>query len=85
MKSDLPAPKHKLNQYIFYINENINDLKLNNRKDILQMIIGSEIEEDKIVEKGNGTQIKFSDISPELLQSIYNYIYNILESTAYLN
>ncbi len=79
MKSDEFITKVKLNQYILYISDNVNELKLNYRKDVLQMIIGSEIDDDKIVEKGNGTQIKFSDMSPELLQSIYNFIYNKLE------
>lgn len=84
MKDDNSITKQKLNQYILYINDNVNELKLNHRKDVLQMIMGSEIDDDKIVEKGNGTQIKFSDIDSELLQSIYNFIYNKLESSARL-
>jgi hypothetical protein len=79
MKDDNSITKQKLNQYILYINDNVNELKLNHRKDVLQMIMGSEIDDDKIVEKGNGTQIKFSDIDSELIQSIYNFIYNKLE------
>jgi hypothetical protein len=84
MKDDNSITKQKLNQYILYINDNVNELKLNHRKDVLQMIMGSEIDDDKIVEKGNGTQIKFSDIDSELIQSIYNFIYNKLESSTRL-
>jgi hypothetical protein len=77
-----PLSKQKINQYILYISDNINELKINHRKEVLQMIIGSEIEDDKIVEKGNGTQIKFVDIDMQLLQNIYNFLYNKLENTA---
>ncbi len=76
-----PISKQKINQYILYINDNINELKISHRKEILQMIIGSDIDSEKIVEKGNGTQIKFMDINAGLLQNIYNYIYNKLESS----
>lgn len=75
-----PLSKQKINQYTLYINDNINELKINYRKDVLQIILGSDMDEDKIVEKGNGTQIKFSDIDPVLLQNIYNFIYNKLEN-----
>lgn len=77
-----PLSKQKINQYILYINDNINELKINYRKDVLQIILGSDIDDDKIVEKGNGTQIKFSDIEPTLLQNIYNFIYTKLENTS---
>lgn len=68
------------NKYILYICDNINELKLNNRREILQMIMYANIDSDKIIEKGNGTQIKFADISDILLKNIYNYIYNKFES-----
>jgi hypothetical protein len=67
------------NKYISYINDNINELKLSFRKEILQIIRNSNIDDDKIVEKGSGTQIKFSDIDPVLLKIIYNYIYKKIE------
>ncbi len=68
------------NKYILYICDNINELKLNNRKEILQMIIYSSIDPEKIIEKGNGTQVKISDINDTLLKNIYNYIHNKFES-----
>lgn len=64
---------------ISYINDNINELKLSFRKEILQIILYSNIEDDKVVEKGSGTQIKFSDIDANLLKNIYNYIYKKIE------
>lgn len=66
-------------KYISFIHNNINELKLNYRKEILQMILYSNIDDEKIVEKGNGTQIKFSDIDSILLKNIYNFIYMKLE------
>lgn len=68
------------NKYILYICDNINELKLNNRREILQMIMYANIDSDKIIEKGNGTQIKFADISDILLKNIYNYIHNKFET-----
>ncbi len=66
-------------KFILYINENINELTLNFRKEILQMILCSDIDPTKIVEKGSGTQIKYENIEIELLKNIYNYIYNKIE------
>lgn len=68
-------------KYIIYINENINELRFNFRKEILQIILYSNIEDDKIIEKGSGTQIKFSSIDSTLLKNIYNYIYNKMQSS----
>lgn len=67
------------NKYVTYIYDNINELKLSFRKEILQIILYSSIEDEKIVEKGSGTQIKFSDIDPILLKNVYNYIYKKIE------
>lgn len=67
------------NKYIVYINENINELTFNFRKEVLQMILYSSIDESKIIEKGSGTQLKYANIDSALLKSIYNYIYNKIE------
>ena len=66
-------------KYITYIHDNINELKLSFRKEILQIILYSNIDDDKVVEKGSGTQIKFSDIDSILLKNVYNYIYKKIE------
>ena len=59
---------------IRFICENINELRRNFRKEILQIIMGSQIPESKIYEKGGGVQIKIIDIPKELINNIYNYI-----------
>jgi hypothetical protein len=67
-------------KYINYINDNINELNPKFRKEVLQMLIYSNIDDDKIVAKGSGTQIKFADIDQSVLISIYNFIYKKIES-----
>lgn len=62
-----------------YICENINELRRNFRKEILQIMLGSQIPESKIYEKGGGTQIKVADIPKELINTVYNYIKKKLE------
>lgn len=69
------------NKYILYIDDNINDLKLSYKKEILQMIIYSNINDDKIETKPNGTLIRFSDINNNLLKNIYTYIFNKIENS----
>ena len=64
---------------IRFICENINDLRRNFRKEILQIMLGSQIPESKIYEKGGGTQIKIVDIPKELINTIYNYVKKKLE------
>jgi hypothetical protein len=62
------------NRQINYINDNIAELKIAFRKEILQIIIYSNVPDEKIIEKGNGSQIKFSDLDSNLIKNIYNYI-----------
>jgi hypothetical protein len=66
---------------IRFICENINELRRNFRKEILQIMLGSQITESKIYEKGGGTQIKIADIPKELINTIYNYIEKKMEYT----
>jgi hypothetical protein len=72
------------NKYIHYINDNINELKVSFRKEVLQTILYSNLPESKIVEKGNGTQVKYGDIDDQLLKNIYNYIYQKIELSSEL-
>lgn len=67
------------NKYIHYINDNINELKMSFRKEVLQTILYSNVPDKKIVEKGNGTQVKYADIDDQLLKNIYNYMYQKIE------
>ena len=73
MEEDLETYK-KITTYVGYIQKNISELNVNERIVILQTILNSSIDEKKIQEKGNGTQVKFRDLEPELIEEIYNYI-----------
>ena len=76
--------KEDRNKYIFFINDNINELKSDYRKHILKYILSSNILNEKIIEKGNGTQIRYDDLNDSLILYIYNYIKNVLESSEFL-
>ena len=56
--------------YIQYIDDNVKDLTYNHRKEVLQMIIYSDVDEEKIVEKNEGTEIKYESINEQLLKNI---------------
>jgi hypothetical protein len=62
-----------------YIIENINDLSIADRIEILQIIYNSPIR-NKIKEKGNGVEIKISDIPEPFIIIIENMIKSKLES-----
>jgi hypothetical protein len=62
-----------------FICDNINELRRNYRKEILQTMIGSQIPKNKIDEKGGGTQVKIVDIPKELINIMYNYIKKKIE------
>jgi hypothetical protein len=72
-------PKVKVNEYRLYISDNIGNLNINYRREILQMLIYA-VDDEKLIEKGNGTQIKFTDLDDKLLTNIYNFIYNKIEN-----
>lgn len=57
-----------------YIVENINELRRTYRIEALQLILGSNIDRTKIREKGGGTEIRMSDLSPDIIDILYNYI-----------
>jgi hypothetical protein len=56
-----------------FICDNINDLTIQFRKDILQMIYNSQFR-NKLKEKGNGTQIKVDDLPTQLTDNIYTFM-----------
>lgn len=70
---------NEIDKYIVYINDNINELRLNFRIEVLQMILYSNIDDEKIVEKGSGCSIKFADLDQSLIKNIYNFIYKKIE------
>lgn len=74
------SDKISITDIVKYIKFNVDYLSMNERQDILQMIINSSIEDSKIQTKGNGTQIKFRDIPQSVLSMIYSYIQTKLTS-----
>jgi hypothetical protein len=56
-----------------FICDNINDLTIQFRKDILQMIHNSHYR-SKLKEKGNGTQIKIDELSDSLVNKIFTFM-----------
>ena len=68
--------KNNLITMILQIKQKVEELNNNERKDILQMVVNSGIEDSKIQTKGRGTQIKFADIPPETIISMHKYIQN---------
>ena len=63
-----------LYEMINYIKNNVNNLSNPERLEILQMIINST-PDNKIKSKGNGTEIKFNDLSNSIIINIYNFIF----------
>ncbi len=59
---------------IKYIKKNIDYLNVDETREILQMLMSSDINDDKLQTKGGGTQIKFVDIPKHILVSISNFI-----------
>jgi len=53
-----------------FIFENINELSLQDRREILQIIYNSQFR-SKINEKGNGVQIKLEELSDTIIDKIY--------------
>jgi len=62
-----------INQILF-INKNISELSNADYIGILQILLNSTIDEKKIQEKGGGTQIKYKDIPPEIINNIYDFV-----------
>jgi hypothetical protein len=61
-----------------YICNNVDELNFQNRKDVLQIIYNSS-SQNKITEKGNGSQIKMDDLPTLLVRTIYDFINQKLE------
>ena len=62
-----------------YICNNADELNFQNRKDVLQVIYNSS-SQNKITEKGNGSQIKMDDLPIMLIRTIYDFINLKLEA-----
>jgi hypothetical protein len=66
--------KDEIINMIIYIKQKVSDLSITDRKNILRIIMKTGIDDNKIQSKGNGTQIKFKDITSDTIQLIYNFI-----------
>lgn len=66
--------KQEIIDMIIYIKQKTPDLALIDRKEILRIIMKSGIDDDKIQSKGNGTQIKFKEMSNSIIIQIYSFI-----------
>ena len=73
--------KNKIVKYIHYLSDHVDEIKLKHRRELLQIILCSNINNDKIIEKGVGSEIKFSDIDDDTLEKLYNYLKNIIENS----
>ena len=68
-------------KYIIYIDNNINKLKIDYRQELLlYLIMNSGIDNDKMLEKGMGTQIPYNLLNNKILEYIYNFIQNKLKN-----
>ena len=54
-----------------FIFDNVNELSLQDRREILQIIYNSQFR-SKIKEKGNGVQIKIEELSESIIDKMYN-------------
>ena len=59
---------------IAYISQHVSDLSQDDRHKILKIIIKSGIDDSKIHSKGNGTQIKYKDLSYDAITSVHKFI-----------
>ena len=62
-----------------FICDNVNELNIEHRKHILQMIFNSS-DRNKIKEKGVGSQINMNEISPQLINKIFIFIEQTLKN-----
>jgi len=57
-----------------FIKRNVNDISIEERKEILQIIINSSTDDSKIHTKGDGTVVSFKDLDQATVSAIYNFI-----------
>ena len=68
----------ELNDKITFITDNINELMIQDRRNILQIIYNSSLR-SKLKEKGGGTQIKVQDLTDNIIEKIYDIIIKKLD------
>lgn len=68
---------------IVFITDNINEIMIQSRREILQLIYNSPAR-SKLKEKGGGTQIKLSELPQELIEKIHTIIQKKLSDQCFL-
>jgi hypothetical protein len=61
------------NDQIIFISDNINELMIQDRRVLLQIIYNSSLR-SKLKEKGSGTQIKINELTNDIIVKLYNII-----------
>jgi hypothetical protein len=74
MSIDTIPTKQELVDMIMFIKQTVADVSLQNRKEILRIILNSGINDDKIQTKGGGTQVKFKDLNASTILVINNFL-----------
>lgn len=67
------------NDQIIYIQNNVDNLDLEERKQIYQMLINASVDDNKIQAKGRGIQISFSHIPVSMILTIYQFVKTKIE------
>jgi hypothetical protein len=58
---------------IEYINQHVTILSKADKQNILQIILNN-VSDDKIISKGDGSQVKFADLDDSCVKSLADYI-----------
>lgn len=66
------------NVYIIYIEEHIDEMPFNTKRDILTLLLNCIDDEKKIKHKGDGSLLQFDYVSNDSIIWIYNKIYSII-------
>jgi hypothetical protein len=59
---------------ITYIKKNVNELNHDEKREVLQLIMNTTVSDEKIIEKGNGTSVRFRDLDPRTIKNIAVFI-----------
>jgi hypothetical protein len=62
-----------INNQVTFITDNINELMIHDRRNILQILYNSNVR-NKLKEKGGGTQIKIDELSDHIIIKLYDLI-----------
>lgn len=68
------------NEYIIYIDEHMDEMPFNTKRDILTLLLNNIDDEVKIKHKGDGSLIRFDYISNDAIIWIYNRMYNLINT-----